>query len=423
MANLLAKALNMPEISLNKLTGELEGLSGYPSEDARLISELVTKNCSKITDLGLDPRDTRSYELYQALLIAFGQTSQAFGRAIGEQSNENLKTRYERIDRILNGFGEGEVWALKRTAVKKLLQAHPPRRLMKHLKYRSVDSLLKREDALQLFLAGQWVESTRWQRLVMKAYVELPAKDFETRKPHLSVLPVRFWSGLETKRPLVIGQPEIALVAVWPNQLAKDMTSLGVIVLSLSRLADLYSWSVALDRHHLESGFGKVASQIWKQSLPTALAIAGRPIRWRSLCFHYGPRPPEGSGTGDFENAWLNSDRLANFKFAHSLSRLHILLNWWAGNEYLLFTDSKGKVVSLNIADVAVNHARSAPFARQALGEAQASLYDELINRYLWHAGVSNFVSEQILRSSEKDRSVRVELAYRPRLSQQVGAR
>jgi hypothetical protein len=43
------------------------------------------------------------------------------------------------------------VYSLKRNVAKELLRSHPPRRLMKQLSFRSVDSMLKRENVCELY--------------------------------------------------------------------------------------------------------------------------------------------------------------------------------------------------------------------------------------------------------------------------------
>ena len=400
MANLLAQSLGLPDTSLNRFVEKFEDLSGYPSEDSRLTSNLIAANSAKIAQLGLDPGDTTSKELYQALLISYEQTAQAFARAIGQQADDNLAGVYTRIDKVLAQQAGQPVWAVKRAELKKLLAKSPPRRLMKHLHYRTADSLLKREDARLLFLVGQWVESARWRKQISKAIASLPPSGFENQPAQALVLPVGLWRGLGTKRPLIISQPEVGLVAVWPNGLAKNMTTLGVITLALQALDELTGWSASLDFHFLSPDFGKLAVNAWSQSQPIAFEVANRPVAWRSLCGRYGNVP--GKAQAEDANLLESDTRLSNpWQTSRRLSRLHILLNWWADNDHLIYIDGSGQAVSLSLADVAVNHALKAPFSRRTLSFARQRLFDELLARYFDYPGVINMVLSRLTGESE----------------------
>ena len=130
MSNLLARALGLPDTSLNRFTEQLEDASGYPSEDARLTSDLIAANCLKISQLGLDSSDTTAPELYQALLATYQQASQALARSIGQSDDDSLVDNYQRINTVLARQAGQPVWMLKRAELKKLLAKTPPRPLI-----------------------------------------------------------------------------------------------------------------------------------------------------------------------------------------------------------------------------------------------------------------------------------------------------
>ena len=419
MSNLLARALGLPDTSLNRFTEQLEDASGYPSEDARLTSDLIAANCLKISQLGLDSSDTTAPELYQALLATYQQASQALARSIGQSDDDSLVDNYQRINTVLARQAGQPVWMLKRAELKKLLAKTPPRRLMKHLKYRTAQSLLKREDVRLLFLVGQRVESLRWRKQVSKAIANLPPTGFEKLPAQAVVLPVELWSGLDTKRPLVVCQPEVGTVAVWPNALAKKITTLGVVTLALTALDTLSSWSTALDYHPLDPNFAKRAAAVWSQTDPVALEIVGRPITWRSLSSDYLRQlssPDQSETIGLLES----SDRLADtWSLRRSLIQLHVLINWWADNQNLIYVDSAGQAVSLNLSDVVANHALKAPFSKRSLNTARQALFDELVWRYLNYPGVVSLVLSRLAGES-KDAKANAQ-RFRPQLVHQLG--
>ena len=73
-------------------------------------------------------------------------------------------------------------WAIKHSVAKKLLKQTPPKKVMKLLGYRSVDSMLKRENIDELFGSLRFVESDQWLIMFVKTYKKLQPQDFETRK-------------------------------------------------------------------------------------------------------------------------------------------------------------------------------------------------------------------------------------------------
>jgi len=390
MPNLLAVALGKPDTTVNNVTAELELLSGSPSEDSRLISDLAYSTCWQIAELGLDPKDTTAKELYQTLISAYGETSRTFADAVGESVRDSLPQRYERIGKILEQLNEqGEVWALRNTSSAKLLKVHQPKRVMKKLGYRSIDSMLKREDPKEIFTAATLIETSRWLKSVKKYMSALSSGDFEARRPVCLVIPDSLWSGAAARRPLVFACPEVGVVAVWPNGLAAQTTTLGVLALVLRHLEDLYNLSSSLDVHYLRPGLGKLAMKLWNEPSTPAFTIKGLSFSWCSIC-----------GTGLQPTAELSGDRLPAISCRQSIGRLHPALRWWADNEYLVFVDNQGKSVSLNMIDVAVSHALGADFSKRVLSDGRAKLTDELARRYMNYLGVINFIGSLLPGSS-----------------------
>lgn len=193
MSKNLAKFLDQPERLVTKAIGKLEALNGYPGEDARLLAENSQAVRTKIADLGLDPDDTTGEELYHALLAKFEHDNELIDKAVGLNPDSNLDQRTDKASGLVEHMTEAkETWFIKHTVAKNLLREQPPRKLMKQLNYRSVDSLLKREDINSIYLMLADGESSSWQKTFAKKTAKLTGTDYELRQPQFAQLSTKF---------------------------------------------------------------------------------------------------------------------------------------------------------------------------------------------------------------------------------------
>jgi hypothetical protein len=181
MSRVISRLLDQPEYQVRKIINKLEDKNGYPSHDVRLIAENVQEVRRKIAELSLDPDDTTAEELYQALLIKFQDDARRYDEYFGVQDKSYNEKAEKAAEIISRNVGLPDKWVLKKTAAKALLRQHPPRRLMKQLRYRSVDSLLKREDIAKVYLVLDSVESPAWNKAHSKQASALDSTCFERR--------------------------------------------------------------------------------------------------------------------------------------------------------------------------------------------------------------------------------------------------
>jgi hypothetical protein len=133
MSKKLAELLDEPEVVVESVIKKLENLSGWESTDVRLLAEINNKSRAKHLELGLDPNDTTGPELYHALLAKLNK----------DEAKINLPSTTI-LNQVSGVHKNYNAYSLKRNIAKELLRSHPPRRLMKQLGFRSVDSMLKR---------------------------------------------------------------------------------------------------------------------------------------------------------------------------------------------------------------------------------------------------------------------------------------
>src|SRR5579884_3969626 len=164
MSKRIARLLGEPEHQIAKSIGRLEAKNGYPSHDARLLAENAQKVRAKLVDLKLDPDDTTAEELYHALQVRFERCSRLFDEYFGAEKYDFIQKAAKAI-KLLEPYAQNaRQWGLRSKAAKEVLRQLPPKQLMKQLNYRSVESLLKRENLAEIYLSASRLESSNWLR-------------------------------------------------------------------------------------------------------------------------------------------------------------------------------------------------------------------------------------------------------------------
>lgn len=393
MSKALANLINKPEPIITRAIEELERLSGYPSEDVRLLAEVTQKLGRKVTSLGLDPHDTTAPELYHSLLTKFEADSSQFARILGLDSDSSAEAKLQTVIAFVRHAEiAGEVWALKPSAAKNLLKSVPPKQLMRQLNYRSPDSMLKRENIEELYAALPFTESRSWLTKFDKEKSRLSAGTFEARRPGVLVMPFKRWAKLAGSAPAVGQVAELGTVAVWPAPNFSRQSALALSVLTLKALEGLKIKNTLLKLNQVRSDFGKMLATS-PQYLPEPLLIAGYPLAtWRSLHHFFASRPAHEHPM--VLEPHLQPQDMHISKVSQALARAAPVCAWWDTDT--LSSPSAGGPVSLNICDVVHNKLTGRSFNKRIHHNMASELWDELIARYLRHPAVQSHLLSQL---------------------------
>ena len=235
MSKRISRLLDEPENQVAKLITKLEDKNGYPSHDARLLAETVQRVRSKLEDLNLDPDDTTGEELYHALQVKFERDSRLFDEYYGAEKLTPDEKAAKAIKLVAPYAEAARQWGLKNKSAKDVLRRLPPKKLMKHLNYRSIESMLKREDMAEIYLALAYFESSSWLKSHKRLVSQLDQTAFEVRNLKLVVLGSKF---LETQsRSNIIRNEEIAALGICPTASAVEAPLLSMVLLLADTLA------------------------------------------------------------------------------------------------------------------------------------------------------------------------------------------
>jgi hypothetical protein len=104
MGRVLAGLIDQPEALVELAVKKLEHMSGFQSEDVRLLAQIEQTARAKTTQLGLDPDDTTGPELYYGLIAKLAK----------DEASLNLD-RAQVLKKLASLYKPYKVYALRRS--------------------------------------------------------------------------------------------------------------------------------------------------------------------------------------------------------------------------------------------------------------------------------------------------------------------
>jgi hypothetical protein len=264
------------------------------------------------------------------------------------------------------------------------LRHHPPRKLMKMLNYRSVDSMLKRENPGALFAAVANAESLRWQNVFYKDLAKLTPSDFETRDATVVSLEAKYKNLIQsdTQRVTLLGA-----VVTAKSQESKVALAASIV----NEINKLRSESAIIKLRNVEAGFGYNLVEIVQGQAKHPLKISHLPVSWHTIFNQYGKRPV--SEHTEFFGPHILHEDIKAHETVKSLVEIFPALSWWQDLEHVAYKAEQG-IVSLNLLDVISSKTKD--FNNRELSNYKKSLWHEFISRYFAHPSVEQHFMNQL---------------------------
>jgi hypothetical protein len=312
MSRRIARILDEPEPIVSKFLKEIEEKNGFPSHDARFLAENIQRIRSKLAELGLDPDDTTGEELYQALLIKFEKNSRLFDIQFGAEDMVFEEKAAKAAQIVSQCYALQSQWAIKSQIAKNILRGLPPKRVMKHLGYRSIESMLKRENTGELYLAADLLESASWQKIRAKLISRLNQTDFELRPVHFVLLSRQNWSSILGPEDFIAKNYDVQTIGIWPDAAVTNTYLLNLTLLleeqiqpsarlrtPLTRISGILGWWADMDHLVAELAGESIslnlkdcaANHLKKNSYSDKQNTNGRVSFWRQLMDRYENQP------------------------------------------------------------------------------------------------------------------------------------
>jgi hypothetical protein len=403
MTRFLSESLQAPEPSFSLGLKRLEAANGNPSADIRFTTEVNHDTRQKLQQLGLDPKDTTAEELYHVLQQRVQADDISLTRTLRTVAASHVSAEADVADGIIRTLEDlpdsRRCFALKNTVAKSIIKQLPPKKAMKVLGYRSLDSMLKHEQPVYIMAAAWLAEGSSWQHKLLDRYKKLTTADFEQRNIQLLSLRNARWrkladSVVEDRRHNLLALREMGalLFLPLPNDVAPG-TVTASLSLALHEINEIRAASTLLKLSQVKKDFGGVVQMIVRDEPGFQSNLLDQTVPWHLIQRYYariGDKIKE-----DMFEPYIELEDMAWQSVERTLSNIEPGLAFWHNSGHLGLLH-QGKLVSLNIVDAALNCCNQLQFDQRMVQHFQRSLWHELLLRYLKRDTVEQVISGEL---------------------------
>lgn len=403
MSKFLAELLEAKEPLFTKSIRQLENASGNQSLDVRLTAEIIGKVHLKMRELGLDPSDTTGRELYHALLALVKQHEGFLAAKAGIKNPDDVEEALPKLKSMIQKMNlPDKVCVLKPSVAKRLIKSMPPKNVMKHLGYKSVDSLVKREPIFEIFGALRFAEDPDWLNNFLQKYKRLTPSDFETRRISIVMMDKRKWGSLteafvHKKRHNITHLKELGVILILPMPMKKmNGIVITVLPLLLHYMNEVRLYSAFFKLQQVKPDFGNILVETLVADPDTHAVMAGQKIHWRVIQRYFGKLETE-KHPEVFE-PHVQPEDLHWRKAEETLYRLEPALHFWHDMDYVGIMKD-GRPLAFNLMDIAISYVNDLPYDKRAVYHFRESLWNEIFMRYLG----TKTLEDQILKQLDNE--------------------
>ena len=287
---LLSDLLNAKEPLFSLSLKQLEKASHNKGTDIKLGTEIIEKAHKAMSELGLDHKDTTGEELYQALINRAKRDDEHLARLLGAKDPTDVEEIVPlAIEKVKETDMPRDCWVLKKSVAKEFLRKTPPKRIMKKLGYRSVDSMLKKENINEIYGALRFAEDGDWLNEFNEHYKTVTPSDFETREIEIVQMPKERWGDLskhfvEKKRHLNTHLKEMGVVIILPSSI-DHMPGIAMKIFSLTfhYYNEIRLYSAFFKLKQVQPNFGEIFVDTLIADPDLGPIMAGNNIHWRVI--------------------------------------------------------------------------------------------------------------------------------------------
>lgn len=403
MTRVLSELLAAEEPLFGMAIKQLEQASGDTSIDVRLTAEIIGKVHMKMRALGLDPTDTTGRELYRSLFNLIQKHDTFLAERIGISDPTNVEEALSRIKDATQALDvPKKAWLLKHSVAKRLLKSMPPKKVMKQLNYRSIDSMIKREPVGEIYGAIRVLETQEWQDKFVRSYKALKPTDFEVRDIEIIQASPEKWGKAAhvfagSKRHHITHLKEVGVVLMMPLPVDRmPGITITTLPLLLHYINEIRLYSSFFKMQQVRPDFSNVIIDTLISDPGKHARIGNQHVHWRVIHRHFGAQVNE---YPDIFEPHVEPEDLIWRKTEETLYRLEPALHFWHDIDYV-GVEFDGKPVSFNLMDVAVSFVNDLPYGQQAVHHFRDSLWNEVFIRYMGEKSIEKQVIKQLDRES-----------------------
>jgi hypothetical protein len=381
----------------------LEKANGHPNTDIRFSTEVLQTSRAKLHDLGLDGHDTTAEELYHALQARIKADDARLERKLRTLAATHVSAEADVNDGLIRAIrdvaNEAPAYGLKSSVLKTLLRKQPPKKALKQLGYRSLDSMLKHESAVQILAAAWLTEATAWRQRFMEQYKRLTPSDFETRQVIIEQPQADRWQAitakaLEDTRHTVLSFKELGALIVLPIPAHAPSGSVtATISLAFHELNEIRAGSTFLKLCQVRPDFGIIVQTVALSQPQLSAHELDQSVPWHIIQRFYARM--QHLFREELFEPHIDLSDMHWHSVEQLLARIEPSFEFWESTSYLGFLHA-GQSVSMNLVDAALNYCNDLPFEHRLRQQFQQSLWHELLMRYLQPHTVEQTVLAQL---------------------------
>lgn len=397
MSKLLVDLLHVHDRDFREMIARIEQVCLSPGVDIRLTSEISINTQEKARLLGLDTEDTTLEELFFALRAKLIDHDAKLLGAL-KLTKLNPQMRAKKLTVLANKLSKREKsLSITPAGCRRILLAVPPRRTLKALKLRSLESVLKREDPRVIYALASQIEDDSWRSQIHAKMKRLQAKDIGWHTPEAVAMQSSWYEKLTahlSSHGLYVRSAEMGILVVMPvmnnTRPGLSLYALGTLLQALERFS---VESMPYIQSGLLQGYNVALPEIAHGMQPTLSPIHGLKPAWSAVyeLFMKGHLPNE------LPDAELVLGDISWQSVEMKIASIMPDFAFWVGSHFLGRAD-EGKVVSFHFLDVARNAVLDVHFGTQSCAHLESSLWNELQVRYLQQQALSTTLVNQLRR-------------------------
>lgn len=380
---------------------QLEQASHQTGVDAKLAGDIHQQAVAAMKALGLDESDTTGPELYHALNAKVKEHDAHLAKSIGG----SYDTPVQQLLPLMKAAADKikmprDCWVLKKSVAKEMLRKMPPPHIMERLGYRSVDSMLKRENLAEIYGALRFAEDPAWLNDFDASYKNLQATDFETRQIEIVIMPHDRWGDIaehfiQKKRHNITHLKELGVILMLP---IKAATMPGITIWAMSLLFhytnEIRLYSSYFKLQQVKKNFGEILAQTLIADPDLGPIMAGQHIHWRVIQRYFGKLESDPPHPEIFE-PHVQPEDLHWRKAESILYQIDPELGFWRDLDYvgLMFED---RALAFNMMDVAASYCNNTPYPQRTIYHFRESLWNEIFMRYMGQKTLRDQVLKQL---------------------------
>lgn len=396
----LRDLLDAKEPLFSQSLGQLEAASHRQGVDVKLIGDIRQRAAIAMQDLGLDAADTTGPELYYALNAKIKEHDEHLTKSIGAKTTMTVTDLLPLMKRACEKIDiPRDAWVLKKSVAKDMLRNMPPQNIMKRLGYRSVDSMLKRENLAEIYGALRFAESPEWLNAFNATYKKIKPGDFETRQIEIVIMPQERWGDIAEhfvakKRHNITHLKELGVILMLPVK-AQKLPGITIWVMSLlfHYINEIRLYSTFFKLQQVKGNFGEILVETLIADPDLGPVMAGNHIHWRVIQRYFGKL--ENESHPEIFEPHVQPEDLHWRRAEEILYKIDPELTFWKGLDYvgLMFED---RPLAFNMMDVAASYCNNTPYENRTIYHFRESLWNEIFMRYMGQKTLEQQVLEQL---------------------------